>query len=189
MDFSDMIRRAAETNGNVVAAVQPDQLDAPSPCSEWDVRDLGNHMTGFLAYSAAAARKQTPLDDTGDRPDLTGGDWGSTYRRMAAETAAAWAEAGSLEGDTHFGSGPLPARNAASITLMELVVHGWDLAAATGQSVEYDEDIVKATNQIVEGAAGQGPSDFFAPAVEIGEGAGVMDRTLATSGRDPAWSA
>jgi uncharacterized protein (TIGR03086 family) len=190
MDFADLIRRAATTTSQVVSGVKPEQLDGPSPCSEWDVRELGNHMTGFLAYSAAAARKQTPLDSDGGPSDMTGGDWGATYRNLAADTAEAWAEAGSLEGETHFGQGPMPAQNAAGVTLMELVVHGWDLAAATGQTVEYDADVVAVTNQIVEGAtSGGAPGGFFAPPVAVGADAGAMDQTVAKSGRNPTWGA
>lgn len=188
MSLPELIESAAATTSDVVAGVDQACLDDASPCHDWDVRGLGNHMTGFLAYSASAARKNT-LSGEGERPDMTGGDWGTRYRSMADDLVAAWSEEGALEGATQFGPGELPSEYAAGITLLELVVHGWDLARASGQSVEYAPEVVAATAKVVDGAVAQGPSDFFHPPVDVSEGATPFERLLAKSGRDPAWSA
>lgn len=188
MDFVKLIESAAATTGGVVKGAES-CLDAATPCTEFDVKELGNHMTGFLAYSAAAATKNTPMPEGGEAPDFTAGDWSATYKHLADKLVAAWSTSGSMEGETAFGPGMLPAQNAAGITLMELVVHGWDLAAASGQSVEYSPEVVAATKQIVEGAVAGGPADFFHPPVSIGDDASDMDKMLAMSGRAPSWSA
>lgn len=188
MDFAKLIESAAATTAEVVAGVGDDQLQGPTPCSEFDVKELGNHMTGFLPYSASAAAKNTMSTD-GEAPDFTSGDWGATYRSFGEQLAKAWGAPGAMEGETEFGPGTLPAQNAAGITLMELVVHGWDLAAATGQSVAYAPEVVAATKRVVAGAVASGPADFFHPPVEIADSSADMDLLVALSGRRPDWSA
>ena len=188
MDFVKLIESAASTTGGLIEEAAG-CLDSATPCTEWDVKGLGNHMTAFLAYSAAAATKNTPMPEGGEIPDFTAGDWSATYKNLADELVAAWSTPGSMEGETAFGPGMLPAQYAAGITLMELVVHGWDLAAATGQTVEFSPEVVAATKQIVEGAAADAPADLFHPPVSVGDDASEMDRMLALSGRVPTWSA
>lgn len=91
MSMQDAIKNAAAAATKVVAGVSPDQLGDPTPCSDYDVRALGNHMTGFLPYSANAARKGPDMED--EAPDLTAGDWAGTYAHLADDLVASWAEA------------------------------------------------------------------------------------------------
>lgn len=187
MDFVKLIESAATTTAGLVEGAES-CLDSATPCTEWDVKELGNHMTGFLAYSAAAATKNTPLPEGGEAPDFTAGDWSTTYKNLADKLVAAWSTPGSMEGETVFGPGPLAAQYAAGVTLMELVVHGWDLAAASGQTVEFSPEVIAAAKQVVEGAAAGSPEGFFHPSVPVGEDASDMDKMLALSGRAPSWS-
>ena len=114
MSISKAISKAAEAAKAVVAGITPDQLELATPCTEWDVRALGNHLTGFLPYSTNAARKGPALE--GEAPDFTAHGWSETFDGLAADLAAAWSEDGVLEGETAFGPGMLPAELAAQVT-------------------------------------------------------------------------
>ena len=186
--MSDPIKNAATTAAKVVAGVGPGQLDDPTPRSEFDVRALGNHMTGFLGYGANAVRKGPDME--GEPPDFTQGDWAGTYAALVEDLAQAWAEDGAFEGEVKFGSGMMPAENAAGITLMELTVHAWDLAMATGQQYLLDPKTAQMATTIASAAGPNGrESGFFGPEVEAPDGASDFEKALAASGRDPEWSA
>lgn len=188
MSMSDAIKSAADAASSVVAGVSADQLDSPTPCSEFNVRELGNHMTGFLPYAANAIRKGPAME--GEAPDFTQGDWAGTYAAMATDLATAVAEPGAAEGEVEFGAGAMPAENALGIMLMELTVHAWDLAKATGQTYELDP-ATAAMSAAITSQAGPGGRDggFFGPEVAAPEGASEFEKALAISGRDPNWSA
>ena len=185
MDLADMIERAGSLAADVVKGIGEGQLDNPTPCADWSVRQLGNHMTGFLAFSAGSARRK-PME--GEPPDFASSpDWGATYANLAADMAAAWKEAGALEGDTMFGAGgEMKAADAAAVTVSELVIHAWDLATATGQSYHPDDDLAHLSLQIAAGGQ-ERASDFYGPPVEIHDEAPVFHKALAMAGRSPDW--
>lgn len=184
MAMPELIRRAADNAADVATRVGSPDLDAPSTCTEWDTRGLMNHMTGFLPYAANAARKGPAME--GEAPDFAADPaWSANFRAMAQDLTAAWSEEGALDGMVQFGPGEMPATAAAEITLMELTLHGWDLATSTGVAFAADEDIAAAVLNIVEGAASGGPSDFFHPPVDAPADASTLERALAMSGRQP----
>lgn len=187
MSMQEAIKHAAAAASRVVAGVRHDQLDDPTPCSEFDVRALGNHMTGFLPYSANAARKGPALE--GEAPDFTAHDWAGTYATMADDLAAAWGEEGAMDGEVPFGSGIMPSAGAANITLMELTVHAWDLAKATGQPYSLDPTTEKMAAAIASQAGPNGrEGGFFGPEVAIDDDAGDWQKALGAVGRDPNWA-
>ena len=93
---------------------------------------------------------------------------GRHFRSVRGDTAAAWQEDGSLEGEVAFGSGALPSEYAAAITLMEFTVHGWDLAKATGQTLDLDPQTSAMAAMVTKQAAEGAPrgSDSFGPAMD-----------------------
>ncbi len=182
MSITKAISKAAEAASAVVAGITPEQLELETPCAEWNVRELGNHLTGFLPYSANAARRGAAME--GEAPDFTANAWAETFKGLAADLAAAWSQDGVLEGETAFGPGMLPADYAAGITLMELTVHGWDLAKATGQQMQLDAETAElaalATAQAAEGGKDTG---LFGSPVEAPGHADAFQKSLAASGR------
>ena len=190
MSLSDAIKKAAAAAEQVVAGVTADQLDNPTPCSDWNVRELGNHLTGFLPYSANAARKGPEMGGADEAPDFTAGDWSGSFSHLADDLVAAWSGEGAMEGETAFGPGMMPAQSAAGITLMELTVHGWDLATATGQEIKLDPETA-AMAAMVTSQAGEAAreSGVFGPPVPHTPGAGPVENALADSGRNPNWTA
>ena len=184
MDFPDLISRAATRAGDLVAEIGKVDFDAPSTCADFDQRALANHLTGFLPYSANAARRGPAME--GEAPDFAASpEWVAEFSAMAADTAAAWAEPGAMDGSVQFGRGEMPATNAAGITLMELTIHAWDLARSTGHDFSTDSDIAEAVKQIVSQAVEGGGGDFFGAPMETNS-ADTLDQAIALSGRNPA---
>ncbi len=188
MSMQDAIASAAQAASKVIAGVSQDQLDSPTPCSEFDVRTLGNHMTGFLPYAANAFRRGPAME--GEAPDFTQQDWAAAYEAMANDLVAAISEEGAFEGEVNFGAGAMPAENAAGITLMELTVHAWDLARATGQEYQLDPTTAAMSAAITAQAGPNGrEGGFFGPEVPAPDNASEFEKALAVSGRDPNWTA
>lgn len=181
--MTEAMRRTAE----IVHAVRPDQLTLPTPCAEFDVATLGRHLTYWgVLFSAQAARKQQPASDAG--PDDVGADWAETFTRHADRTAAAWSVPDAWTGTTFLAGASMPAPLVGSLMLAELVLHGWDLAVATGQQPGYSEAVAKTTLEIIERMADQGrAAGIFADPVPVPDSASSLERALGLSGRDPAW--
>jgi uncharacterized protein (TIGR03086 family) len=192
MELHEKMATAAAAVVAVARNVRPDQLDKPTPCPDWDVRALVNHLVFWSAFrSELAARKQTaPADDPlTERTDFTRGDWAETFASQLDKAVAAWSEPGATEGDTGLAGGSMPARLIGSMMIGELVVHGWDLARATGQEIDADPAVVAA---VLDMAAEMGPMGrkmgAFGDEVSVPESAPPLDRLLGASGRDPSWS-
>jgi uncharacterized protein (TIGR03086 family) len=180
---------AADRLAEVVRNVTDGDLKAPTPCPEYTVGDLVDHVNGLSVAFTMAALK-TPLEGTasGDASRLPLNFRESVPERLA-ELSEAWRSPSAWEGMTRAGGVDLPGEVAGAVALDEIVLHGWDLARATGQPFEVDEDLL----QIVYGFVSSiGPDDrdgsLFGGAVEIDSNAPLLDRVLGLSGRDPAWS-
>jgi uncharacterized protein (TIGR03086 family) len=177
----------------VIRNLKADQLDAPTPCSEYDLRALVNHLLFWAPSLAGAARKQVvePPAASESAVDLTAGDWAGTLARRVEEIVAAWSESGAWEGTTQMG-GPtrLPASMIGEMMLGELVVHGWDMGIATGQRPTWDDDVLAVVHRGIEQTADQGRQmNIYGPEVPVAPTAPVLDRLLGLSGRDPRWTA
>lgn len=169
----------------VVRGVTPDQLTSPTPCPEFDVRALVNHLLQVIVnFQALAAKGDTDFSST---PDRTTGDWQGLFEDEAARLAKAWAEPGAEEGTA--GSMGFPARTIGHMVLGDLTVHAWDLARATGQVYDPDPDVVtELGSAITEMAPTARAWGAFGEPVSVPEDASAFERVLATTGRDPHWS-
>lgn len=185
--ISDLLDAAAHQAVPVVRGVTDDRLGARTPCAEYDVRDLLNHLFHVVvSFQELAARRDVDFSST---PDYLGegGDWRA---RFAAETdalTAAWAAPGADEGVA--GQMNLPARTVASLALTDLTIHPWDLARATGQDYAPDPAAVQELFVLAEqmGPMARESKQFGEP-VPVPEDAPPFDRLLAATGRDPRWS-
>jgi uncharacterized protein (TIGR03086 family) len=193
MELHEMMAKAATSAAAVARNVKPDQLAAPTPCPDWDVRTLVNHLMFWSHRSELAARKeQAPADDpiTEQTDFTTDGEWPETLAHQLDKAAVAWSDPGATEGDTGLAGGSMPARMIAMMMVGELVVHGWDLARATGQTIETDPTTVETVHEMTVAMGDQGREmGAFGPAVEVPDSAPLLDRVLGLSGRDPQWTA
>ena len=185
MDLREAIAIAAGDANTIVQSVDPACMSDPSPCTDWDVQTLAQHMFGFAGLAISAANKE-PYSEA----EFDFADWKPRYAGLADALTAAWAAPGALDGMTTFGGPEMPAERAAALTLQELVLHGWDLAAATGQDYEPAPEVAAAIRMVVEkGAENARAVGAYGPTVEVSPESGEFDRALAGSGRDPKWSA
>ncbi|ANZ42256.1 TIGR03086 family protein [Lentzea guizhouensis] len=179
---------AADRLAEIVRNVTDGDLKAPTPCPEYTVGDLLDHVNGLSVAFTMAALK-TPLEGTasGDATRLPL-DFRESIPARLGELAAAWRAPQAWEGMTAAGGVDLPGEVAAGVALDEIVLHGWDLARATGQPFEVDPGLLEVVHGFVSSI---GPEDrdgsLFGAAVEVGSNAPLLDRVLGLSGRDPSW--
>lgn len=137
---STQYQRALLATGHIVAGVRPEQLGNRTPCADWDVRLLLNHIIGGNYMFAELARGGR-VDATGEMEDYTRPSPGTHYLESAEAVMAAWAEPGAMDRRVHMPFGDVPASAAVCIHFLDIVVHGWDLARATDQDATIAPDL------------------------------------------------
>lgn len=181
---------AADAMAAIVRTVSPDQLANRTPCAEFDVRALVNHLLFWGPSLEGAGRKEPvpPPAPAESDVDLTAGDWRGDLLAQLDRLASAWAPEQAWQGTTRMG-GPteLPASMIGDMTVGELVVHGWDLARATGQRLDLPADLLTYVHEAVAASAEQGRQmGIYGPEVPVPTGAPTLHRVLGLTGRDPA---
>ncbi|NVN51343.1 TIGR03086 family metal-binding protein [Mycolicibacterium hippocampi] len=187
IDLTEPCRRTIE----VLAHVRDDQLDAATPCTDMTLRELVAHIGALSVAFAAAARKELgPLTDT--PPEEVVGleqDWRRSYPEHLAALAQSWTRPDAWTGMTRAGGVDLPGDVAGSVALAEVVIHGWDVARATGQPYDVDAATAQACLTHLAQFDTSGTEGLFGPAVAVPDDAPVIDRIVGLSGRDPRWAA
>ncbi|TQK52633.1 uncharacterized protein (TIGR03086 family) [Streptomyces sp. SLBN-118] len=182
--ISELFDAAAKRAVPVVRGITDDRLSDPTPCTEYDVRDLTNHLIQVLINFQKLAAKEK--SDFGAEPHCMEGDWRSRFADEADALVAAWAAPGAEEGTT--GSMGFPARTVAGMALGDLTLHAWDLARATGQDFTPDPAVVDEIGPtLAELAPMARKGGVYGEPVEVGEDASALERVLALTGRDPHW--
>ena len=172
-----MFERAAAAAVAKVAGIRADQWQAPTPCTEWDVRQLVDHMHGGPAYLLAALGAAPPAA-TGDQ----------SYRAAVSSCLEALGRPGALERRCMSPAGfEWTVAEAAAGTAMDQLVHTWDLAVATGQDRHLDAEVVDAVvAAFLPGMPEVGrAAGIVGPAVAVPAGASAQDRLLGAMGRQP----
>ncbi|MGO1055322.1 TIGR03086 family metal-binding protein [Crossiella sp. CA198] len=177
----------------VVRNLRVESLGLATPCSEYDVRGLVNHLLFWGPSLEGAGRKESvPPPAAGEgEVDLVGEGWASALGEQVGRTVAVWSRGSAWEGVTWMG-GPdeMPAAVVGGMVVAELVVHGWDLARATGQVVEWDAGLVGFLYEQVSMTAQQGREmGVYGAEVVVSSSASTVDRVLGLTGRDPGWTA
>jgi uncharacterized protein (TIGR03086 family) len=180
----------------LVEEVRDDQLTAPTPCPDYSLGDLLDHVHGLaLAFSAAARKEQLPVGDqapAGDASQLPE-DWRAAIGRRLEELAVAWRDETAWEGLTTVAGVTLPAADMAAVAMDEVVVHGWDVARASGQELFLEDDALTPAREFVAMMSGPGSEEArgqaFGPALPVPDGASALDQVIAGNGRNPAWPA
>jgi uncharacterized protein (TIGR03086 family) len=174
----------------IVAGVRDEQLTGPTPDEGTPVAGLLDHFAGLTVAFRMAAEK-TPLDGRPSwDPDHLPADWRTRIPEQLDALAAAWQEPEAGEGEATAGGVTMPAHVMAVVALNEVLLHGWDLAAATGQDYRPDETAVERCLRFNGNLAQNAPdvrNGMYGPELEVDEGAPAFDRLLGATGRDPRW--
>jgi uncharacterized protein (TIGR03086 family) len=185
---------AAKEMAGLIEGVPDDLLDAPTPCLEYTLGDLVDHIRRLTIAFTAAAKKDTAGMTSGRAPGdakSLGDDWRTRIPRDLSALAEAWREPAAWTGMTMAGGIDLPGELAGIIVLDELVVHGWDVARASGQDFDQDRDSVEAVYGFVKqfsSAGEEAREGMFGPEIAVADDAPLLDRLLGLTGRDPTWS-
>jgi uncharacterized protein (TIGR03086 family) len=187
VDLPKVHERALEHTGRYVAAVSQDQWDAPTPDDEWNVRQLVNHVVSGNFWVAPLIGGKT-IDEVGGRydGDVLGDDPAAAYQQSAKEATAAVNAPGAMEAACAVSYGPVPGEIYAGHRFIDVLIHGWDLAKATGQDTALPPDLVEACFEIVEPQKDLlAASGMFGSDVKVPEGADRQTQLLAELGRRP----
>jgi uncharacterized protein (TIGR03086 family) len=182
---------ATTTMARLVTGVTDDQLTARTPCPDYSVADLVDHIRVLsFAFTESARKGDVPAGEgRGDSSRLESG-WREQIPRQLAELAETWRDPAAYDGMTMAGPIEMPGAAAALVALDEVVVHGWDLARSTGQHFEVDHAAAAACLSFVESFEAPADDDggLFGPPVSVPADAAVVDRLIGATGRDPSWT-
>jgi uncharacterized protein (TIGR03086 family) len=189
VSVTEIYRRSMGIFLDRVARVGPGDWALPTPCTEWDVRHLVNHVVYEDRWTAPMMAGLT-VEDIGTRfdGDLLGEDPAGRSLDAAKQAESAISAPGALDRTVALSFGPTPAREYAWQLVAEHLVHSWDLAAAIGGDRHLDPDAVRAC------AAWFGDREHLfremgaiGPRVRTRAGADEQERLLGAYGRDPRW--
>ena len=168
---TEQLADALERTGRLIAGIRPDQWNLPTPCTEWDVRALVDHLVnGNTVYARALGAEIAPT---------------SEYDPSAAAVLHAFRQPDAMSRVVQVPFGRVPGAVALHLRLTELLVHGWDVARATGQQTDFPEALAEQELEFSRGALGSIPPDRspFAPSRPAADTAPALDRLVACLGR------
>lgn len=150
-DIAELHAQALDQTGRVVALITPGQWRADTPCDGWDVHALLNHLVAGNLWAAELGAGAS-IEDVGDRldGDVLGADPAASYVSSAAAAAATFRKPGALDAPCAVSYGPVPGSVYAGHRLLDVFVHGWDLAMATGQDANLDPGLMHACRAVIE---------------------------------------
>lgn len=174
--------RAFDAVAGLIGTIRADQWSAPTPCTDWTVRQVVTHLTGMnRVFAALLAGQPLPPRPPADHVE---NDPAGAYRDSAAALQAAFGRPGALERTYHGPLGTATGAERLQIRLYDLLAHGWDLAQATGQPADLPDDLAEhslafARTQLTD----QARPGRFGPAQVVGERAPAIERLAAFLGR------
>jgi uncharacterized protein (TIGR03086 family) len=183
-----MAAAAAETARVVAGAANTAPLDTKTPCADWDLRTLLNHTILWTSYSAERrAHGESVAEELMSKDFTADPGFAQDYEAQLKKAVQAWSDPRAWEGDRSVMGSATPAADIAAMLIMEMVLHGWDVAQATGQDYRCDGDLAQAVLNTVQ-AQGDLFRQYqgFSAVIPVPEGASAFDRALSLSGRDPA---
>jgi len=185
-DIAQLHRRALDETQGVVAGVADDQMSNTTPCEGWDVRALMNHLVSGNLWAAELGAGAT-IDEVGTRldGDVLGDDALGAYEASAKLASAIFEAPGALERPCAVSYGPVPGSVYAGHRFIDVLVHGWDLATATGQDTTLDPELVEAAYELLLAEADLvRASGMFGDDLAVPDDANPQTRMLAFIGRD-----
>ncbi|MBF6546010.1 TIGR03086 family metal-binding protein [Nocardia brasiliensis] len=183
---------AAAALDAVINGITDDQLAAATPCTDTTVRDLLAHVVDLTEAFRQAATKEAVGGSVAPviaPENALPADWRALISAQLKALVGAWREPGAWDGITEAGGVSEAAPVMAMIALDELVVHGWDLAKATGQPFDATATDLATLLDLLSETPAEGTPGLFGPVLPVPTEASALDRVLALTGRSANWSA
>jgi uncharacterized protein (TIGR03086 family) len=184
-DIAQLHRRALDATGHTVAGIRAEHWSAATPDAEWDVRALLNHLVAGNFWAAELAAGKT-IGEVGERldGDVLGDDPTGAYEASAKVAADVFETPGALEAPCAVSYGPVPGSVYAGHRFLDVLIHGWDLAVASGQDATLDPELVRGCLEVVEPQLSLlQASGAFGPSIQTAPDADPQARLLAMLGR------
>ncbi|GAA1369818.1 TIGR03086 family metal-binding protein [Catellatospora chokoriensis] len=182
--ISKLLRESADVALPVLQGITDEQLSAVTPCAEFRVGDLVNHLFQVVVNFQGLARREAA--DFSGTPDVLGTDWRARFAAETDQLITAWSAESALEGVSP-GMG-LPQPTVGRMALLDLTLHPWDLAVATGQPYAPSPAAVEELLVMVDE---MGPMarewKVFGEPVPTAPDADSFTRLLGKTGREPGW--
>src|SRR5262249_7419477 len=185
---AEMAAAAAEA-ARVVGGVPEGSLQRPTPCGDWDLRTLLNHTILWTSYSAERrAHGESVAEDLMTKDSTADPGFREDYARQIGKAVDAWSNPEAWAGTRNVMGSATPAADVGAMLFMEMALHGWDVATATGQEFNAGDRTAAALEDIVQAQADLSrKSQAFAAATAPPHDATAFERALTLSGRDPDW--
>jgi uncharacterized protein (TIGR03086 family) len=183
LDFDPPVRQLRA----LLLGIDENDLTAPTPCDDWTVGDLLDHIMDFTRAFTQVAQKLTDAPGTATpAPPPSAAHlplhWRSRLPVLLEELATAWKIPAAWTGSARAGGATMPATAAGAAAVNELTMHSWDLARATGQDFAADPRILEALIEFLSQSSGA-----FGLPVQADDEASLLGQAVALSGRDPSW--
>lgn len=176
----ELYQSAVESTSSIIAGVTPDQMGSSTPCSEWNVQALVEHLVGGASYFAASLAGEEP------KPPSDGGSPADAFNSLAKKVIAEAGKPGVMEKQYDTPMGNMSGGEFMFGAFMDTFVHGWDLAKATGQNTSLNGDfagiIYQGMGPMMDGMRQGGA---FGGAVSVSDDASIQDKMLGMLGRQP----
>ncbi|EST38144.1 hypothetical protein N566_09155 [Streptomycetaceae bacterium MP113-05] len=184
---------AADRVAALVKEIGDDELTGRTPCEAMSVGAMLDHLMGLtLAFRWAAEKTPAPQTGPGE-PSAENLDpaWRTELPARLDALVTAWRDPAAWEGEAKAGGVVMPAEVMGLVAMNELVIHGWDVARATGRTYVCGPETVEAVLVFLrlsaEESGGQGTPGLFGPVVPVPENAPPLDRAVGLAGRYPSW--
>lgn len=185
MTTGELYVQAMTSTQRYLYGVRPAQWSGPTPCTEWDVKQVANHVIGENLWAGELFKGRT-IDQVGTRfdGDLAGDDPAAAYRKSVDAARSSVEAPGAMETTCHLSFGDFSGAEYAGQLFMDLLIHGWDIAKATGQDTKLDADLVAACLPIAQQMTSQyRGAGVFGEDLPVAPDADPQVRLLALVGR------
>jgi len=185
MTTGDLYVKAMSATRAYLDAVRADQWQNATPCTEWNVKDVANHLIGENLWAAELLDGKT-IAQVGNRldGDLAGNDPAAAYRASVRAATAACTAPGAMQSTCHLSFGDYSGSEYASQLLLDTLIHGWDIARGSGQDTRLDPELVEVCLPIATQLTNQfRDAGVFGENLPVGPDADAQTRLLAMMGR------
>ncbi|MBU2669486.1 TIGR03086 family protein [Actinoplanes bogorensis] len=187
LDFDPPVRMLRA----LLLGVDDGELPNPTPCPEWTVATLLDHLMGLSVAFTQAAHKRLDGPETTSAPAPSAQHltrhWRSRLPVLLEDLATAWKDPAAWTGTSQAGGVTMPAAALGHVAMNEVIMHSWDLAMATGQEYYTDPRTLEVLIEFLAEGPEEGTPGLFGPRVPTDDESTLLDQALALTGRDAGW--